>query len=407
MNKLFSTLLSAIRARFTSLWTKLRLWTSPVFWRAKVFTKIRQFFNRLFDVRPRHRKDYYPFFQWLVSKRLAFAIVVVLGIVCTFYLYTTLPKGFFTGGTAAIRTYRYNAIPLKFYAGTVRILAGDGHVAYVGEVEKAHCTGQGTLYNKEGGKVYEGAFDDDMYNGQGTLYYPEGAVQYNGTFVNNLFQGQGSYFRSNGTAEYVGAYEAGLRNGAGTLYNAASTPIFSGAFQNDQIVYGQFLGKSTADVAQMYTGRTTTYSGGGEYAASMDEIGAVYSASGGGSTLDGNWTVNSIYVLSNALPVDGGELTTINQLSAYFGQPDYYGVSPVTLPEAVAINLLDRRSDSPLGTVSITSSAAFDQVYTVSQYDKSYEVYIYTYLKDGLLYTFYTTGAGQDRFLMYAVELTT
>ena len=405
MNKLFSTLLSALRARFSTLWNKLRLWTNPTFWRAKVFTRIRQFFTRLFDVRPRHKKDYYPFLQWLVSKRLAFAIVVVLGIVCTFYLYTTLPKGFFTGGTATVRTYRYNAIPLKFYSGTVRILAGDGHVAYVGEVDKAHCVGQGTLYDKEGGKIYEGSFDNDMYNGQGLLYYPEGTVHYNGNFVNNLFQGQGTSFRSNGTTEYTGEHDAGRRNGTGTLYNAAASPIFTGTFQLDQIVYGQFLGKTTAEAAQMYTGSTTTYSGNGEYAVSMDEIGAAYSAVGGASTLDGNWTVNSIYVLSDAFPVEGGELTTINQLSDYFGQPDYYGVSAVTLPEGVAINLLGRSGDDTLGQVSITSTAAFEQVYTVSQYDKNYEVYLYNYLKDGLLYTFYTAGAGQDRFLMYAIEI--
>lgn len=404
MNKLFSTLFSSIRAKFTSLWTKVRMWTSPIYWQSQVFTRIRLFFSRLFDVRPRHKKDYYGIFNWLVSKRLAFALVIILGILCAVYLYTALPKGFFTGTGSTVRTYRYNAIPLKFYSGSVRILAADGHLAYEGQVSDAHCVGQGTLYNKEGGKVYEGAFADDMYNGEGTLYYPEGTVQYQGNFLNNLFQGQGSYYRPNGTVEYVGEHESGHRNGEGTLYNAAANPIFTGTFQMDEIVYSQFLDKSTSVVSQMYTGKTQVYSSSNEYAVSMDEINAVYSANDGSNSLDGEWTVNSIYVLSDSLPVEGETLTTINQLSARFGQPDYYGVSWVNLPEAVAVNLLAQSDDMLLGQVSLTTTSAFDGVYTVSSYDQDFQVYIYTYLQDGLLYTFYTTGSGSENFVMYSIE---
>ena len=404
MNKLFSTLFSSIRAKFTSLWTKVRMWTSPIYWQSQVFTRIRLFFSRLFDVRPRHKKDYYGIFNWLVSKRLAFALVIILGILCAVYLYTALPKGFFTGTGSTVRTYRYNAIPLKFYSGSVRILAADGHLAYEGQVSDAHCVGQGTLYNKEGGKVYEGAFADDMYNGEGTLYYPEGTVQYQGNFLNNLFQGHGSYYSPNGSVEYVGEHESGHRNGEGTLYNAAANPIFTGTFQMDEIVYSQFLDKSTSAVSQMYTGKTQVYSSSNEYAVSMDEINAVYSANDGSNSLDGEWTVNSIYVLSDSLPVEGETLTTINQLSARFGQPDYYGVSWVNLPEAVAVNLLAQSDDMLLGQVSLTTTSAFDGVYTVSSYDQDFQVYIYTYLQDGLLYTFYTTGSGSENFVMYSIE---
>lgn len=396
-----------MRARLTALWTKLRLWTSPTFWRTRVFTKLRQFFARLFDVRPRDRRDYYGVFRWLVSKRLAFAAVVVLGVLCAFYLYLTLPKGFFSGNTATtIRTYRYNAIPLKFYSGTVRILAADGHLAYVGEVKGAHCAGSGTLYDAQGGKVYEGAFDGDMYNGEGTLYYPEGAVRYQGSFKNNLFQGKGSYYRPNGTVEYVGDHDSGRRNGQGELYDAAANPIFSGAFQMDAIVYSQFLDKPTTEAARMYTGKTGVYTSGREYAVTMDQIGAVYSAADGSQSLDGGFTVDGVYVLSGDFPVEGGVLTTVNQLTAYFGDPDYYGVSWAGLPEAAAIGLLSQTQPGLLEPVSMTASADFDGVYTVSRYDQDYRTYIYTYLRDGLLYTFYTAGAGQERFVMYAIETT-
>ena len=52
-----------------------------------------------------------------------------------------------------------------------------------------------------------------------------------------------------------------------------------------------------------------------------------------------------------------------------------------------------------------TDSRFTDSV-TVNRYDRNYEVYIYTYLKDGLLYTFYAPSSGQDSFLIYSIELT-
>lgn len=402
----FSSLFSSARTKLASLRTKLRLWTSPSFLRAKAVLAVRQSLPALLDVRPRHQDDYYPIFRWLVSKRLAFAAVVVLGLLCSLYLYATLPQNFFHPDAGSIRTYRYDALPLKFYSGTVQILAGDGHLAYVGEVDKSHCTGQGTLYDREGHKVYEGAFENDRYHGEGTLYYPEGTVRYRGSFRDNLFQGQGSYYRPTGAVEYVGEHESGRRNGQGVLYNAAARPIFSGTFQMDQIVYSQFLDIPTSAAAGMYTGKTRVYAGQEEYAVSMDEIGAVYAAGDGSNSLDGEWTVERIYVLSSAFPVEGDSLTRIDQLSSYFGQPDYYGTSAATLPEAVAVNLLAQGGNRALGVISMEGSASFDEIYTVSRYDQSAQLYLYSYLKDGLLYTFYTAGAGEKNFVMYAVEIT-
>lgn len=407
MKKLFDTIFASLRAQFASLWNRLRRWTSPVFWRTRVFTALRRFFVNLFDMRPRHKKDYYGVFRWLVSKRLAFAAVVVLGVLCIAYLSLTLPKGFFTGNTATtIRTYRYDAIPLKFYTGTVRILAADNHLVYLGQVKGAHCSGKGTLYHEDGGKIYEGQFENDMYNGDGTLYYPDGTVRYQGSFQNNLYQGKGKAFRPNGTPEYEGEYDSGLRNGEGTLYNAAANPIFTGAFQLDRLLYNQLLGKPTTQVAQMYTGASQVYSSDREYAVAMEEIGAVYAAADGSRALDGNYTVRQVCILADSFPAPGGDLTTINQLTAYFGEPDYFGASWVDLTEAAAINLLVQKSPGLLEPVTLNTSAQFDGVYTVSGYDTGYQTYLYTYLRDGLLYTFYTAGAGQERFAMYAIETT-
>ena len=78
MFRLFNTLLGVVKAKMMALWTKIRLWTSRSYWETKGVNTFRQFFSRLLNVKPRSQSDYYPVLRWLVSKRLAFALVVVL-----------------------------------------------------------------------------------------------------------------------------------------------------------------------------------------------------------------------------------------------------------------------------------------------------------------------------------------
>ncbi len=410
MGSLFSTLIATIKAKFTSIWTKIVLFTNPTFWRTQVFTRIRQALNKLFNVRPRHKKDYYTIFRWMVSKKLAFSLVVILGLLCLYFVYLTLPSSLFSSSDSAsdsIRTYKYSSIPLKFYEGQVNILAEEGYVAYTGYVADAYCEGSGTLYNENGIKVYAGAFSKSMYNGQGTEYYSDDLPRYVGTFVDNIYQGTGTYYRPTGTVEYEGNFMAGNRSGVGTLYNASSNPIYTGDFLMDDIVYSAFLGKSTTQVATMYTGDTQVYSTDNEYSVSMDEIDAVYSVASGANALDEAWIVDGIFVLQDSFPVEGQRITSINDLTTYFGhQPDYYGTAWVNLSETVAANLLAQDNANLIGKVDITSTSTFDNVYNVSYYDYDFQIYIYTYELDGLLYTFYATGSGIDSFVMYAIETT-
>lgn len=404
MNKLFSTLFSALRAKFTALWTRLRLWMTPTFWQTQIFTRLRRGFSKLFDIRPRHKKDYYVLLNWMVSKRLAFAIVVVLGVLCVWFILSMLPTSS-TSGTSgvAISTYRYDAIPLKFHNGSVRILARDGHLAYVGQVKDARCEGTGTLYDKDGNTVYEGEFSDNMYNGTGTSYYSDGTVQYAGTFTDNLYNGTGKYYRPTGVLEYEGDYVSGVRSGTGTLYNSTGNQIFTGSFQKDAIVYQEFLDKNTTDVSQMYTGVTQVYSTDNEYCVSMEEINAVYAVADGANALDDGWTVTGIYVLSDTVMVEGESYNSINRITQAFGQPDYSGTAWVDLPETVSINLLAGQDNSVEG-VGIQATSTYEGVYTVTGYDKDRQMYIYSYERDGLLYTFYCTDAGVDQFFMYAIH---
>ena len=403
MKNLLNMLFSSARAKIMPLWIKLRMWTSPAFLRSKVLVKVREFFSKLVDVRPRDKRDYYPIFRWLVSKRLAFALVVALGLVSLLYISSMLPDNRLKDG-GGVPTYKYRAIPLKFHTGTVNILAKDGHVAYTGEVDGGAASGQGTLYAADGSTVYEGQFENSMYNGEGTLYYPNGSPKYVGGFTDNEYNGTGSSYRPNGVLEYSGDYVAGDRTGSGTLYNSVGSKVFQGSFLGGEIVYHDFLTRPTSEVPELYSGETAVYQSNEEYCVTMPEIDAVYAVKDGSNTLENEWTVDRVYVMHNSVPLESGTCTTLRQLMAAMGEPLYFGTAWVDLPEAVAWDLTAEKQPDKMDQVRIDSSASFENVFSVSDYGRDFQMYLYTFQQNGLLYTFYFTGAGESEFVMYAIE---
>lgn len=386
------------------LWIKVRMWTTPAFFKTRVLLRVRDFFVKLLDVKPKNRYDYYPVFRWLVSKRLAFALVVALGLAAAMYIAAVLPEGVGKKGAESVPTYKYRSIPLKFHSGAVNILAREGYVAYSGEVDKGAASGDGTLHAPDGSIVYTGQFKDSKYNGNGTLYYENGTQRYVGTFTDNVFNGTGSYYRENGTVEYNGDYVHGARTGNGTLYNSVGAQIFQGQFLNDRIVYQSFIGRPTSEVGSLYSGEVRVYRSDGEYCVAMPEIDALYAVKDGSNTLENEWTVDRVFVLEDAVAIDTNVCTTVRQLITALGDPLYYGTAWITLAEAAAWNMLAKEAPEVLEEVSIDAQAGLEEVYAVSGYDRNFEVYIYTFEQDGLLYTFYFTGAGQSTFVMYAIE---
>ena len=404
MNELFRTLMTSIKAKFTGLVTKLRLWISPTFWRTQGIAKVRQFFTKLFDIKPKHKKDYYTVFRWMISKKLAFAIVVILGVLCAWYILLMSPEASAGEGGESIRTYKYTSIPLRYYNGKVRILGRGNYVAYVGQVEDGACRGQGSLYRRDGSLVYEGAFEDSMFNGEGKLYYEDGNLEYQGTFVDNLYNGQGKEYRENGSLEYEGNFSGGQRWGEGQLYNSGGNQIFTGNFQNGELIYSEFVGKTTTQAGEMYTGQTEVYTTDTEYCVAMTEIDAVYEVDNGANDLEQEWTVERIHVLKSGFQAADRTLTEINELTSWFGEPSYYGVTNVTLPDAVAVNILANQNPDEVGGVRVTATESFDGLYNVSEYDQSAEVYIYTYEADDLIYTFFSASSSSPNFLFFSID---
>lgn len=407
MNRIFNTLIATIQSKCSRLWSKIRLWTSRSYWENIGIVKLRQFFSRILNIRPRDKTDYYPFLSWLVSKRLAVALVVVIGMLSLFYILVLSPvSGTLFSSSATTPTFRYNSVPLKFYNGKAQILAADGHLAYVGDVADAAATGTGELYRADGSLLYSGNFADSRFNGQGSQFYPDGVLQYQGAFADNLYNGTGQLYRQNGVLEYEGEFLKGQKSGAGILYNSGGNQIFQGNFLADRLLYSEFLGKTTAQVAQMYSGGTSVYSTSNEHCVSMDEIDAVYTASDGSDTLSENWTLTEIVVQDSVFPTTQGEISSINELTGYFGDPVYLGYTWPTLTEAVAVQNLCDAGKGRFARIDMEMTSALQDVHTVNSYDKNYEFYIYVYEMDGLTYTFYCDSSTSS-FSMYAISMST
>lgn len=340
----------------------------------------------------------------MVSKRLAFAGIIALGIVCAMFITANLPQKAQNGDESSLPTYKYNSVALKFYNGGVNILARDGHLAYTGNVSEGAVIGSGKLFDARGGTVYEGEFAENMFNGSGQLFYPEGGLKYQGEFSDNLFHGMGNFFRLSGTLEYEGEHLLGKRSGHGKLYNSTGAQVFEGSFRNDRIVYNELMDKSTDEVSSMYSGLSNIYTATGEYCVDMDEINAVYSARDGSNSLDGNWTVSAVYVLTKSVSIGNADYSSIEDLTTLMGAPDYFGTAWVNMPEAVCINKLVAAGNETITKVDMSVSTELDEVFTVNSYDKNYTVYLYSFVHDGLVYTFYCPKAGANEFFMYSIE---
>ncbi len=404
MNNLISVLLSTLKARITPIWTKLKYWTSWSFIKANILTKIRTALSNIFHVKPRNEDDYYPLFGYLISRRLAHAIVIVVGILCFCYLAWAQPlTGLSDRMADGTRTYAYNSFLLRFAEGNVRIKAKAGYIAYEGNVEKGYVTGSGQLYNQEGSLVYQGNFEQNEYSGEGILYYPVGQTEYEGQFQNNLFEGEGTLYRENGTRKYKGQFSRGMFEGEGSLFDGADQEIFKGSFHNGELLYTQFLGKSAAEIAEFYTGKRQLYQYDTDWAVILEDVDAFYVQSSENNSLDDAAKTTKVYVGKDEFVYGESRMSTIAELKEKLGTPVFEGNSYVTFPEAVGINWLQKKgTDIPL-EVSLTATQLYDEVKVVTEYPADVLVYLYVFQTEDATYTFVSDDRDSG-FFMYSIE---
>jgi hypothetical protein len=375
------------------------------FWRTKGVAIIRQFFNNIFNVKPKDKDDYYSVLRWRISKKFAYALAILIGIVSLYYVLLLSPVAIVgkSSGNSSLPVYRYNSLAVRFYDGACRIKARDGHIAYEGSVSKGVVKGEGRLFDKEGELVYDGTFDKNMFNGEGKLYYGDGELKYEGAFQSNLMSGMGKLYAESGSLQYDGEFIKGKKNGAGTLYNAAATEIYKGNFVLDHIPYEEFVGKTAEEAAAMYLGKESIYIADGEFTTAFDEIDAVAQVTSGEDDIEGNGHINSITVLKDEFFFGGKSYKSLKTLEDYFGSADFSGYTYCLLTDIVAINRLPK--ESPMERSPIGGQDLFDNAYQVDDYDHNVEVYIHAFKKDKMLFTFYFTGSGEKNFFMYQIEV--
>lgn len=404
MNDFLSVLLSTLKARITPIWTKFKYWTSWSFIKTKILSKIRSFLTSIFQVKPKDKDDYYPIFHWLISKKLARAIVIVIGILCICYFAWINPFGNITESmTGKEPVYNYNSLPLRFEKGIVKIKAKSGYIAYEGNVEKGYVTGQGTLYDENGQTVYKGNFEKNEYSGQGTLYYPIGQIKYTGDFLKNQFEGTGTLYRENGTKQYAGLFANGVYEGEGTLYNASEVPAFIGNFHNGELVYTQLLGKTPSEISELYTADVMLYQNDAESAVIMEDIGAFYVTANESTGMDAQVKTSAVYVGKNEFVYGSQRMTTIEEIRKVLGEPIFEGNSYITFAESIGVNwLLKEGKDIPI-EIEIKAQQMLDDVWSVEAYPADAMVYLYVFLADDITYTFIAPDRNSG-FFMYALE---
>ncbi len=401
---LFTVLITTIKAKVTPLVTKLKYWTSWNFIKTQVISKIRDFFTAILDVRPKHRRDYYEVFGWLISKKLAFALVIVIGVFSVYYLFGIHHILSDESGTSrGVKTYSYDSILLRFASDKVKITGDSGYLAYEGYVSGGAVAGEGTLYNPAGNVVYRGLFDKSMYNGNGYLYYPNGTLCYQGTFKDNLYEGDGKLYRSNGSLWYAGQFALGKKEGEGTLYDASNNAVYAGSFVNDEVQYSELLSKTTEEAASHYTGKRILYTAENEIAIRYADLNALVTAKNDEDSLDSGYVIDGIYVLDDTYRGGTKECKKISELKQIFGNPSYEGNSVVTLAEAILINEIVLSKDTDLKQVTIDMTQDFTEAFTVNGVDENYEIYLYSFQKDGLVYNFICRNKNEG-FLFYFIE---
>lgn len=329
--------------------------------------------NKIKDVEPEDEKDYYQLGRWMAGRKFILRIAAAAFILSIAVIGAAWLDGAI-GKTKGYPTYRYDSMLLKFRNGKAGIRAKSGYTAYIGQVRKGMAEGKGTLYGKNGSVVYKGEFEASLYHGKGTLY------------------------RENGTKIYTGEFEQGRRQGEGKLYNGSENLIYKGSFKNDEIVYEEITGKKTEDAAKMYTGTLAicTYEGddNSDMCGIMEEIDAVYCGISTEDSMEGGYEITKVYVMKNNLGKDALE---------NLGEPEYKGTTRIKFTEAVVMNELKKTDSKAADIPDIQREDMLEDVSSVTSYDKSFKVYIRTYVKDGFRYTLYGSSKN-SRVLFYSIE---
>ena len=339
---------------------------------------------------PKSEKEYVKVWKWKISSRLGGFLGIIAIILCIAAMVKLKAA---EQGYGLRSEYNYDSIFLKLISGNTKIRAEAGYIAYEGDVDAGRATGIGTLYGRDGNTIYSGEFEDNEYSGIGKLYGENEMILYEGEFRHNLYEGTGSEYGTGGTVIYQGMFSRGKRNGKGILFDDSSNPVYEGNFLNGDIVYKDFLGKTTEAVGNMYTGKRDIYYDTEYFIVDMKDIGAMYSGSMSGTGLDDKMLVDKVFIKAESCIIGGKSVSGIEEVKETAGDLIYEGSVNINTEEAVVLSQLSALEVNPI----------YDDALEITGYDKDKLLYIYSFQWEKLQYTFYSESAN-GKFIMYSIE---
>lgn len=362
-----------------------------------------------FSFKPQDKSDYYSFGHWMVSRRLAVFIILILSMIGIYYFVFLSPINFLSKSSDNIREYKYDSIALRLVNGDVKIISKQGDIAYLGHVSKGAANGDGILYFPDGydtGKImYSGQFVNNKYEGKGTLYYEEGVVRYSGDFKNNKREGEGTSYRLNGSVEYTGEFRDDCMDGQGTIYDSSNNKVYEGLFSKNNLLCENLLDKSSEEISSIYFGDREVYYSDEIYMVALKYIDMVYSGKAQQDILYDSIYAEEVFALKTSCYLHGKEYRTIKEIIDDMGQPVYEGNTFITESELIAINSGKESYEAWGRPVILNLTSTIDGVYEMSEkeyYDEY--VYIYVFDIDKIMYTFYCTDKNQG-FVMYKLQV--
>ena len=96
-------------------------------------------------------------------------------------------------------------------------------------------------------------------------------------------------------------------------------------------------------------------------------------------------------------------ISSLDDLTKAMGEPEFQGNTYITLPEAVAVELINQQEEPLEIDAQLETSALYDEVQTVESYQSMLEIYLYVYQTEDLIYTFFCENRDTP-FFMYMVE---
>jgi hypothetical protein len=114
---------------------------------------------------------------------------------------------------------------MLYYVGDTGAVYPQKVLIYKGGWKGGVKSGEGELWGRGGGRLYEGGFVDGVYGGKGRLYCGEGGL------------GEGGDGRI-----YEGGFEKGRKCGGGKLFDGCGNLVYDGRFEDDKYHTGNKKG---------------------------------------------------------------------------------------------------------------------------------------------------------------------